>query len=320
MRLDVLVLRFTLASQGMKLPVLAGSVWHGGLGAVLHENSPKAYERLYGTSDELRLYSLLPPEGGAWPTRQLRQFQVSLFGPACPYALAVMQAVVRLGVVGLRPGGQFEVVGIENLALDQRGVSKLLYTARDGLLAAPVPADLATAWAENAAGLDPRQSVNLSMHLLSPLRIKEKNHDLRVAPTCGQLLRRVLSRTEQLAHASGLELPWLREGRSAWLALAAEVGLAHADVVWHEMARRSARSGQTMSFGGLIGRLVYTEVPPPLAAWLLLAQGMQIGGKTAFGFGGVAVTNTTAVVLPAAASAATDLQAWSQSNPTEETA
>lgn len=290
MNLNVLVLRFTLASKGMKLPMLAGSVWHGGLGAVLHENSPKAFEGLYGAGgDESRLYSLLPPEGGVWPAGRLRQLQVSLFGPACQFALPVMQAVVRLGVVGLRPGGAFEVVAIERVALDRRDAAKMLFTARAGLLDTPAPEDLAAAWLAATAGFEQQQKVSLEMRMVSPLRIKEQNRELRSAPTCGQVLRRVLSRAEQLAHAGGLELPWLREGRAAWLSQAAEVGLTEADVVWHDMERRSARSRQTMSFGGLVGRVVYTQVPPPLAAWLTLAQSLQVGGKTAFGFGGVAV-------------------------------
>jgi hypothetical protein len=295
MGMNALVLRLTLVSGGMGLPAFAGSVWHGGLGAVLHEESPHAFNTLYQVGEEARLYSLVPPAGGTWPARQRRQLQVSLFGPASSCALAVMQALLRLGAVGLRPGGRFEVEAIESLALDGQGTPQLLYTARGGLLAVPTSVELEAAWVRALAQQLRSPPVGLEMHLLSPLRIKEQNKDLRVAPSCGQLLRRVLSRAEQLAHASGIELPWLREGRAEWLAQASTVALAQADVAWQMLERRSARSGQNMSFGGLQGSLTYAGVPPAVAAWLLLAQGLQVGGKTAFGFGGVAVAAAQAV-------------------------
>jgi len=295
MDMQVLVLRLTLVSGGMGLPAFAGSVWHGGLGAVLHEESPQAFATLYQVGEEARLYSLVPPAGGAWPARQRRQLQVSLFGPATAHGLAVMQALVRLGAVGLRPGGRFEVEIIESVPLGGQGTPQLLYTARGGLLAVPAPAELEAAWAHALAQQSRSLPASLEMHLLSPLRIKEHNQDLRVAPTCGQLLRRVLSRAEQLAHASGVELPWLRKGRADWLAQASTVALAQSNVAWQPLERRSARSGQNMAFGGLQGSLTYAVVPPAVGAWLLMAQGLQVGGKTAFGFGGVAVAAAQAV-------------------------
>ena len=295
MDMQVLVLRLTLVSAGMGLPAFAGSVWHGGLGAVLHEESPQAFDTLYRVGEASRLYSLVPPAGGAWPARQRRQLQVSLFGPASLCALAVMQALLRLGAVGLRPGGRFEVVAIESVALGGQGAPQLLYTAQGGLLAVPTPVALQAAWAHTLAQQALLPPASLGVHLVSPLRIKEHNQELRVAPSCGQLLRRVLSRAEQLAHASGIELPWLREGRTDWLAQASTVALVQANVAWQLLERRSARSGQSMVFGGLQGSLTYAAVPPAVAAWLLMAQGLQVGGKTAFGFGGVAVAAAQAV-------------------------
>ncbi len=318
MTMRVLVLRFELVSKGMQLPALAGSVWHGGLGAVLHENSPLAFDRLYQTDDEARLYSLVAPPGGAWPAREARWLQVSLFGPACQFGLALMQAVVRLGVVGLRPGGSFVVARIESVALDDSGGGVLLYTAEAGLVCPPVAVDLQAAWAGAVDRLARLNGFSLAVGLLSPLRIKEKNQELRVAPTGVQLLRRVLGRVDQLAHASGLELAWLRAGRADWLNLAAGVVLAEADMGWCGTERRSARSGQVMNFGGLMGCLVYAQVPPPVAAWLLLAQGVQVGGKTAFGFGGVAV-DVVDVVPASVVGAAAGVQGVKILNSTEAT-
>lgn len=288
--MQVLVLRVTMRSKGMKLPLFAGSVWHGGLGAVLHDESPPAFAKLYQVSDEARLYSVVPPAGGLWPAGQRRVLQLSLFGPACASALAIMQTVVRLGRVGLRPGGCFVVERIETVspALDPSHPPQLIYTDQDGLIALPHSSDVQTAWAKASA--DSPTSGDLMLRLLSPLRIKDNNKDLRVAPTAVQLLRRILSRTEQLAHASGVELTWLREHRHDWLNQAAPIALRHAQTEWHTLKRQSARSGQAMQFGGLVGQLHYTAVPPAVAAWLRLSQTLQIGGKTAFGFGGVAVT------------------------------
>jgi hypothetical protein len=292
MGMDVLVMRFTLRSRGMELPGFAGSIWHGGLGCQLNRVAPTAFARLYQVSDEARLYSLVAPEGGHWPAGQDRVLQLSLFGPACSHAMAVVQAVAELGEVGLRPGGRFAVEAIDTIAPDGQD-HKAVYSKTSGLSGLPLACDLTEAWA-NARKHQLPQLADVRLQLLSPLRIKEHNTDVRHAPTCVQLLRRALSRVEQLAYACKTDLDWVRDGRTLWLSQAAAIAPPNdAPMEWAQLERRSARSSQSMFFGGLVGELHYTQVTPDVRAWLQMIHGLQVGGKTAFGFGGAQVSVVT---------------------------
>jgi CRISPR/Cas system endoribonuclease Cas6 (RAMP superfamily) len=53
---------------------------------------------------------------------------------------------------------------------------------------------------------------------------------------------------------------------------------------WH-WRRHSHRSGQDMPLEGVTGRLHYLGPRRTLLPWLHLADWMQIGSKTTFGFG-----------------------------------
>ncbi len=54
---------------------------------------------------------------------------------------------------------------------------------------------------------------------------------------------------------------------------------------WQTLSRRSARSDQQMTVGGLLGRWRYRGPMALTRGWLSAGQILQIGGKTAFGFG-----------------------------------
>ena len=291
--MNVLVMQMTLRSRGMELPVFAGSVWHGGLGCQLNRVAPTAFASLYQVSDEARLYSFIPPEGGHWPPGQDRVLQLSLFGPACDHAMAVVQAVAELGDVGLRPGGKFVVEAVHTLTPDGQPLQTIFTSAR-GLLTLPVACDFTPAWA-SVHQQTLSQPADVLLQWRSPVRIKEQNIQLHQAPSCLQLLRRTLGRVEQLAFACNTNLNWVREGRSQWLSEAAAIASRSHDepMHWMDLERRSARSSQSMYFGGLVGEVSYAQVTPAVRAWLHMIQGLQVGGKTAFGFGGVQVSLQT---------------------------
>jgi hypothetical protein len=276
----MLVLRFDLRSEGLIFPGFAGSHWHGGLGMMLQRQSPATFRLLYGGPEEVRLYALRPPQGDRFPPATRLSLQLTLFGAACTHALACTQAIAELGEVGLDPAGRYR---LQQTSVVRGDGETVFYDAADGLLAPPSSADLRD-WLGDAPGaaLAPSQ---LKVHLLTPLRIKEGGELVRSAPSYAQLVHRLFGRLDQLAYVIGCEPPLAKSERAPLYAEAQQVALLAADLHDQCLSRRSARSRQQMSFGGLVGRLQFSGETARSLPWLRAGEHVQIGGKTAFGFG-----------------------------------
>ncbi|MEI7843945.1 MAG: CRISPR system precrRNA processing endoribonuclease RAMP protein Cas6 [Gallionellaceae bacterium] len=279
--LRILPLRFLLRSQGLHFPEFSGSVWHGGLGMILAQHSQEAFRRLYQTDSESRLYTLRPPMRTQIPAGEQFELQLTLFGYGVDHALAVTQAIAELGKVGMRPGGYYEL--IEASAITPESTTPFL-SEQEGFLAAPKAVA-----AHEYLPVDPQQIDQCRIHFITPLRIKEGNDLLRKTPTYAQLLRRTFGRIDQLAHAAG-EMPSLAKSLRAELYEKAErVEINASSIKAHVLERRSTRSGQQMQFGGIIGTVDYVGAMQTTLPWLQLARLAQLGGKTAFGFGGLEI-------------------------------
>jgi hypothetical protein len=269
-------LRLTLRSAGLAFPGFAGSYWHGGLGSMLQRHFPATFALLYGGHDDARLYALRPPPGERFPPGSRLTLQLGLFGAASEHLLACTQAIARLGEAGLDPAGCYRLEQASVLLPDTAAV---FYTADEGLLQPPPISDFSD-WL--ALRLAPPQ---IGVRLLTPLRIKEGGDLLRRAPDYSQLLHRLFGRLDQLAHVIGSAPPLAKSERAALFAEARQVALLAADVRWQQLDRRSARTQQQMSFGGLLGELQFAGELTQTLPWLVAGQQVHIGGKTAFGFG-----------------------------------
>jgi hypothetical protein len=279
--LRILPMRFVLRSGGMKFSGFSGSVWHGGLGMVLARQSPTAFGLLYQSNPESRLYALLPPMNSYIPAAETFELRVTLFGPGVDYALAIAQAIAELGRVGMRPGGNYQVLA----AYWARPEGDAIFLSeQDGFIALPG----AYAVRDYLSVTQPVVTA-CRASLVSPLRIKDGNDLLRVAPGYAQLLRRIFGRLDQLAHVAGEATPLAKSGRDALYEEAALVKTEASSVSAHGIQRRSARSGQQMQFNGLIGSIDYAGEIEHTLPWLRLACITQLGGKTAFGFGGLKI-------------------------------
>jgi len=98
-----------------------------------------------------------------------------------------------------------------------------------------------------------------------------------------------MSRIDQLAHAAQADTPLPKSERAGLFAEAEAVNIASANVIPFTIERRSARSGQQMQFEGLTGQVDYQGDMRRSLPWLRLAELIQVGGKTAFGFGGIEI-------------------------------
>jgi len=276
----IAALRFRLRSEGLVFRGFSGSNWHGGLGMMLQRLAPSAFRALYSAPDSARLYALRPPLAEAFPVGDELELQLSLFGAASAHVLACTQAINLLGEAGIDPAGHYRLQQASVLRPDGDAV---FFTAADGLLTPPSSSDLGD-WLTPVHA--PRE---VRVRLLTPLRIKEGGDLVRDTPTYAQLLHRLLGRLDQLAHVMAVDTPLAKSERGPLFEEAQQVQLLDADLHWQRLDRRSARTRQQMGFGGLLGQLRFSGDMALTLPWLLAGQHVQIGGKTAFGFGAYAV-------------------------------
>lgn len=279
--LRILPLRFVLRSQGIRFPAFSGSIWHGGLGNMLAVRAPEAFRILYQTEQDARLYSILPTREENLPAGAEFELRVTLFGPGVDCALAVTQAVMELGRTGLRPGGNYDLIRAEGMGIGQ---NVPYMTDVDGFIGLPC------AWSvSEIIALQPPQASAVNVHFITPARIKFGNDLLRQAPTMEQLIRRILGRLDQIGFSANETVPLEKIYRSEIFEEAQKIVLSHAQIEPMQLQRRSARSLQQMQFEGFIGATAYTGCIDKTLPWLHLASLIQIGGKTAFGFGGISI-------------------------------
>lgn len=281
--LRMLPLRFVLRSVGLKFFGFSGASWHGGLGMILAQQSPTAFRCLFQTNQEARLYALMPAMESSFQVGEQFELRITLFGSGVDHALAVTQAIIELGQIGMRPGGRYEM--LEAIVIGPDGEMPFM-SAQAGFLAMPqafvVNEYLKAAYPLNVAS---------RIRFVTPLRIKDGNDLLRHVPGYAQLLRRIFSRLDQLAHVAQEEPPFAKTLREELYAEAERVVIKDANISLHGIERRSARSGQQMQFNGLVGTVDYAGEMRYTLPWFRIASITQLGGKTAFGFGGLEVTS-----------------------------
>ena len=248
---------------------------------ILAQQSPEAFRRLYQTNAESRLYTLLPPINNRIPADEQFDLRVTLFGHGVDHALAVAQAIAELGRIGIRPGGNYDM--IEAGVIEPEGESIFL-SAQEGFIALPHAFT-----ANDYLAATPKHVDHCRIHFVTPLRIKDGNDHLRSAPNYPQLLRRIFGRIDQLAHVAEECTPLEKSLRDSLYEEAERVEVKESAIVSHGIERRSGRSNQQMQFSGIVGTVDYVGLIQATLPWLRLARIAQLGGKTAFGFGGLEI-------------------------------
>lgn len=274
--LAVLPLRFVLRSRGLSFPAFPGTFWRSGLGMTLARCDGTAFRTLFQHDGEAAPYALAPGHGETVPAGQTFHLDLTLLGPACRHAPAVAEAVGLLGETGIRPGGRFSLAAI-----------RLRLPGGEGdWTGEAVPQ--AQGIAEWLARQEP-PARGVAIELCTPLRLKDGNLLVRHTPSYATLTGRLLGRVAWISRRFGAswrlpEEDWRRVREEA-----ARVDVAEGRHAWQGLSRRSARSGQVMHFGGLTGWLGYFgAIEATLPLWRL-GEVLQLGGKTAFGFGAVKV-------------------------------
>ncbi|MGH8932073.1 MAG: CRISPR system precrRNA processing endoribonuclease RAMP protein Cas6 [Egibacteraceae bacterium] len=135
----------------------------------------------------------------------------------------------------------------------------------------------------------------VTVRLLTPLRLKVGGRLLTRAPELCELVGNLASRASALSAAhggsSGVATTALRSA-------AEEARVAHGDVRWLRLARpRHGRTPDSMS--GLVGEVLYRDVPQAVHPWLVLAGVLHAGADAMVGCGRVAAAPASRVITDA---------------------
>lgn len=266
-----------------------GSLWHSLFGLCLHDLDEPAFAALMRADEQHRPWVLCPPLDTETiiPAGVEVEGCLTLLGaPAIAHADACVRALQAMGERGFgraRVPARLEGVWVDTAGREPAaaGASPHAASGGDGAVSAW------DFWAQASADADEDAAtgrVGLSLRLASPLRLKLQGDLLRDVPPLQLLMRRLLGRLVVLSaerdgglFAPGEYLDLLR------LAEAAPV-LAHhlAGVRWE---RRSSRTGSSMPFEGLLGRVDYGAPASALLPWFALGEVLQLGSKVTFGMG-----------------------------------
>lgn len=267
-----------------------GNLMRGQVGAVLHEQSPTSFQALMGDDAGARLWTLEAPWADApWlPAGAALDCWVTLIGPGCSHAPALIDAFAGLAVRGLGPA--------RPPLQGQRAGVRLEAVHRLDLPGPPAQECGTSALAVfEASPGQPQAGLRLQFH--RPVRFKQHGRVLLQPPEPEALLRRALGRVVQLlpppasspAGSSAPEAPphglFQPEEHAAWMQLARQSNVTSHDLQACQWQRHSRRTGHDMPLEGMVGAWHLDAPGGGLLPWFRLMEWLHLGSKTTFGFG-----------------------------------
>jgi len=257
--------------------------WPCVYGYLFETPPPPDGKYLRGLQDVPRPYIVRQPGTEAQrfaPGKQL-VVELRLVGRARIYLPYLTLALMRLEESGLgrgrrEGGGRFRLVAA--YALKPGGAQQPIYEATTRQVMADVPEWTA---AELLDGESPARTVLLRAPV--PLRLKAQGRLVRRL-TYRVLLRSILSRLSSLAvfHAeTELQLDY-----AGLLRQAEAVRVREDRMQWRDdLQRYSGRQRTTMRQGGLVGEIVFEDIPPETWPLLRLGAELHVGHSTVMGLG-----------------------------------
>ena len=273
------------------LPAFKGDLWRSVLGMGLRDSSPRAYDAVF------RDHNLPPGRRPArWalqaPLQQQRRViqgsslrsKITLFGPAIDFAQDFVKAMAAFEQSGVGRQGQRLALQLQSVqAMTPAGPQPL-----DSPSATVCALDVFDAARADVVAHGPTSSLRVAF--LSPIELKSDNQQVRGAPTFEVLMRRIFSRVVAVAptldgglFARGEDLAW--HNWSAGIAM-----LNDATVTAGPGRHYSATQGREHPLMGTGGVVEYAAPACKALPWLRLAEWMQLGKKTHYGFGVVDAT------------------------------
>ena len=140
-----------------------------------------------------------------------------------------------------------------------------------------------TTWADAETCAASMPADRVTLHLLTPLRLKAENQIVR-QPLFLPLIERLLERHDFLAQAYA-GTPFEQEERMKLIALAESIEIAHDETRWTTVRSYSCRQKKAMFISGLTGKVTYRGDLRALLPLLVWGTVIQAGKNTTKGDG-----------------------------------
>lgn len=224
----------------------------------------------------------------------LLNFSLLLFGAACdnlPYFIYAFEQIGSIGI-GKRIDGKSGTFTL----MDVRADGKVIYTKSDGKIRKqPGFRDIS---AEFLTEEMERESVDVSLELITPLRLKYRN-GLKADLPFDVLTRAMLRRISSLCQYHGDGDPVL--DYRGLVARAKDIEVKESHIGWYDWRRYSNRQEQAMMMGGMVGKITYAGVPGEYLPLLKFCEQTHLGKATTFGLGKIKVSSWPTSFLPSRA-------------------
>jgi CRISPR/Cas system endoribonuclease Cas6 (RAMP superfamily) len=313
LQMAVTRLRFTAAvDRPLLLPAHAGALLRGVFGAALRHGAcstglphcgecplrrscaytaifetppqPTQFEQVF--SQVPNPYVIEPPTGPAEirPGEPLR-FHMVIVGEATqrqlPLIVSAWQRALRAGLGQARVPGR--LVAVE--AVDAVGSVVPAFDLGAARPLAPLPA-LALAASPIA---DAAPASGLLLHFDTPLRLQHESRPLRPQQLTPRVFMSHLLRRVNLMLDLHLGIRPAPYEVQALLKAADALADNRNALRWHDLQRYSARQGQALPQGGVLGPWAWVGPVAALRPWLLLGQWLHVGKGATAGLGGYRV-------------------------------
>lgn len=264
------------AREQIILPKYKGAVFHGGFGFALKEISPYYYKRLCEAQSRPNPHILLPPLDDAreYLPDHIFSFELTLVGNAVEYFPVCRDAFKLLGSqrgIGEKTRGRFDIIAINNAIPDTSNA----HSSQTPLISGD----------RISSSREFTGSHELTLHLVTPLRLKDNDKLLQETPSFAIFFARTVGRINSLAifYGDGAIINSAR--KQELLTLARKIKRIKNSSRQQKIARYSTRQKRWMRFDGLQGDIVYTGNFTPFWPYLALGEWLHVGGKTSFGLG-----------------------------------
>ena len=215
------------------------------------------------------------------------EFGLTLFGSYLdlfPYVATALQQMAYSGI-GRRTQhnnwrrGRFTVNEVQAVNLFS-GETKLVQSCDSNRVAV---ADLPTTWADAEALAAKLPSDQLTLQLLTPLRLTDQKQLVRRL-LLRPLVERLLERNDFLAREYGGEV-FTRKERDRLIEIAGSVGVLQDKTTWADVNSYSRRQEKSTPIGGLMGAITFAGNLQPLLPLLAWGMVLQVGKDTTKGNG-----------------------------------
>lgn len=214
-------------------------------------------------------------------------FQIVLFGDAEGYIPYIVQAVYRVGQLGIGTGrGRFSLLSVKEINPFTKAIATL-HVAGTSLQPATqpiLPTDI-------QAMVEQLPTDRLGIHFLTPVQITQEGRTLKslqLPSIIARLLERCQAIESVYSDTNESHETW-RDRHFNLSQIAANLQVERDDTRWVDVWSRSGRTGHLDNIGGLVGTITFVGDIAPLQHWLAYGELLHVGKNAVKGNGWYAI-------------------------------